>query len=214
MSPTVSTCDLQGPPQLVTRIFDDARALFFECWNQRHWTQLLTNHGQEPVALVQDSHSRSSHGVMCGLPKQLPPEPRGKLGRCLVGEIYDVVLDLHLSSLGFDRLLEARLRPENHQHMYEPVGFAYGFLSTVNLDACGITTAFGWCLIQRLKTRLKTILPWIFAILPERVHVLLQVAYDDPLLQASNTNTNSSHQNMRYNANFSLRLPLINRVLP
>jgi hypothetical protein len=30
----------------------------------------------------------------------------------------------------------------------------------------------------------------------------------------TNTNTKSSHQNMQYNVNFSLRLPLINRVLP
>jgi hypothetical protein len=50
---------------------------------------------------VQDSHSRSSQGDLLGLFLQIPPHPQGELVRCVVGEIFDVSVDLRRSSSSF-----------------------------------------------------------------------------------------------------------------
>ena len=129
MSPMITGFEIEGPLLLTPRVFGDARGFFFESWNQRQWAQLLADHGQEPVALVQDNHSRSSRGVLRGLHYQLPPQPQGKLVRCVAGEIFDVAVDLRRSSPTFGQWVGARLSAENHQQLWVPVGFAHGFLT-------------------------------------------------------------------------------------
>ena len=129
MSEPVVSFAVQGPLLLTPRVFGDARGFFFESWNERQWNQLLADHGQEPVGLVQDNHSRSSRGVLRGLHYQLPPNPQGKLVRCVVGEIFDVAVDLRRSSPTYGQWVGARLSAENHQQLWVPVGFAHGFLT-------------------------------------------------------------------------------------
>ena len=129
MSLAASTFAVQGPLLLTPRVFGDARGFFFESWNQRQWAELLAGHGQEPVALVQDNHSRSRRGVLRGLHYQLPPQPQGKLVRCVAGEIFDVAVDLRRSSPSFGQWVGARLSAGNHQQLWVPVGFAHGFLT-------------------------------------------------------------------------------------
>ena len=125
----VQTFAIAGPLLLTPRVFGDARGFFLESWNARVWAQLLAEHGQEPVDLVQDNHSRSSRGVLRGLHYQLPPHPQGKLVRCVVGEIFDVAVDLRRSSASFGQWVGARLSAENHQQLWVPAGFAHGFLT-------------------------------------------------------------------------------------
>ncbi|MFZ0408877.1 MAG: dTDP-4-dehydrorhamnose 3,5-epimerase [Cyanobium sp.] len=129
MSPTVQTFPVEGPLLLTPRVFGDARGFFFESWNERQWRQLLLDHGQESVALVQDNHSRSSRGVLRGLHYQLPPNPQGKLVRCVLGEIFDVAVDLRRSSPSFGQWVAAVLSAENQQQLWVPAGFAHGFLT-------------------------------------------------------------------------------------
>lgn len=78
---------------------------------------------------MQDNHSRSSRGVLRGLHYQLPPHPQGKLVRCVVGEIFDVAVDIRRSSPTFDQWVGAVLSGENHQQLWVPAGFAHGFLT-------------------------------------------------------------------------------------
>ena len=66
---------LQGPLLLHPQVFADDRGFLFESWNERQWQQLLSDHGQEPVQMVQENHSRSSRAVLRGLHYQLPPHP-------------------------------------------------------------------------------------------------------------------------------------------
>jgi dTDP-4-dehydrorhamnose 3,5-epimerase len=129
MSALVQTFSIAGPLLLTPRLFGDARGFFFESWNERQWQQLLAEHGQESVALVQDNHSRSSRGVLRGLHYQLPPNPQGKLVRCVLGEIFDVAVDLRRRSPTFGQWVGARLSAENQQQLWVPVGFAHGFLT-------------------------------------------------------------------------------------
>lgn len=121
---------LQGPLLLTPRLFGDARGFFFESWNQRDFAAALEADGQHPgQAFVQDNHSRSSHGVLRGLHYQLPPQPQGKLVRCVQGEIFDVAADMRRGSPSFGQWVGARLSADNHQQLWVPVGFAHGFLT-------------------------------------------------------------------------------------
>jgi len=126
---TASGLTMTGPLLLTPRVFGDARGYFFESWNQRTFAAALEADGQAPVSFVQDNHSRSSRGVLRGLHYQLPPQPQGKLVRCVAGEIFDVAVDLRRGSASFGQWVGARLSAENHQQLWVPVGFAHGFLT-------------------------------------------------------------------------------------
>ncbi|MEB3354269.1 MAG: dTDP-4-dehydrorhamnose 3,5-epimerase [Cyanobacteriota bacterium] len=120
---------LSGPLLLTPHLFGDARGFFFESWNQQRWHELLAAHGQQAEPFVQDNHSRSARGVLRGLHWQLPPHSQGKLVRCVVGEIFDVAVDLRRQSPSFGQWVGTRLSAGNHQLIWVPVGFAHGFLT-------------------------------------------------------------------------------------
>ncbi|MBM5798022.1 MAG: dTDP-4-dehydrorhamnose 3,5-epimerase [Cyanobacteria bacterium K_Offshore_0m_m2_072] len=119
---------LHGPLLLTPRVFGDSRGFFFESWNQNAFAAALEAHGQSVPGFVQDNHSRSSSGVLRGLHFQLPPHPQGKLVRCVVGEIFDVAVDLRGGSASFGHWVGALLGADNHQQLWVPSGFAHGFL--------------------------------------------------------------------------------------
>jgi dTDP-4-dehydrorhamnose 3,5-epimerase len=67
--------------------------------------------------------------VLRGLHYQLPPHPQGKLVRCVLGEIFDVAVDIRRGSHTFGQWVGARLSATNHQQLWVPTGFAHGFLT-------------------------------------------------------------------------------------
>jgi dTDP-4-dehydrorhamnose 3,5-epimerase len=117
------------PLLLTPRLFGDERGFFFESWNQRSFAAALGVPLEQAPAFVQDNHSRSSRGVLRGLHYQLPPHPQGKLVRCVVGEIFDVAVDIRRSSPTFGHWVGAALTSQNHQQLWVPEGFAHGFLT-------------------------------------------------------------------------------------
>ena len=120
---------LEGPLLITPRVFGDDRGFFFESWNQRAFAAALEADGQPVPDFVQDNHSRSSRGVLRGLHYQLPPHPQGKLVRCVLGEIFDVAVDIRRGSVTFGQWVGARLSATNHQQLWVPAGFAHGFLT-------------------------------------------------------------------------------------
>jgi len=118
-----------GPLLMTPRVFGDERGFFFESWNQRVFADALEKDGQIMPTFVQDNHSRSSQGVLRGLHYQRYPHPQGKLVRCVVGEIWDVAVDIRRHSPTFGQWVGARLSDANHQQLWVPEGFAHGFLT-------------------------------------------------------------------------------------
>jgi len=78
---------------------------------------------------VQDNHSRSVHNVLRGLHYQIR-QPQGKVVRVILGEIFDVAVDLRRSSPTFGTWAGATLSAEKKRQMWIPEGFAHGFLVT------------------------------------------------------------------------------------
>jgi dTDP-4-dehydrorhamnose 3,5-epimerase len=104
-------------------VFGDERGFFYESFNQRVWeekTGLKTR-------FVQDNHSRSVHNVLRGLHYQ-EKQPQGKLTRVIVGEVYDVVVDIRKSSPTFGKWEAVVLSAQNKRLLWVPEGFAHGFL--------------------------------------------------------------------------------------
>jgi dTDP-4-dehydrorhamnose 3,5-epimerase len=105
--------------------FGDARGFFFESWNQRAFDALV---GRE-VRFVQDNHSASVRNVLRGLHYQVR-QPQGKLVRVILGEVYDVAVDLRRSSPTFGQWVAERLSAQNRRMLWVPEGFAHGFVVT------------------------------------------------------------------------------------
>ena len=105
------------------KVFGDERGFFFESFNQRVW--------REKTGLkrdfVQDNHSRSCRGVLRGLHYQIR-QPQGKLVRVVVGEVFDVAVDLRRQSPTFGRWVGEILSAENKRQLWLPEGFGHGFL--------------------------------------------------------------------------------------
>lgn len=108
---------------LEPKVFGDARGFFLESYNARTF-RALTN---LDTTFVQDNHSRSSRLVLRGLHYQIK-QPQGKLLRCIVGDIFDVAVDIRRSSPTFGHHVGVRLSADNKRIFWIPPGFAHGFL--------------------------------------------------------------------------------------
>ena len=106
---------------LTPRLFEDERGTFIETFQ----SQKLQAAGIA-AAFVQDNQSGSRRGVLRGLHYQIQ-QPQGKLVRAVVGEIYDVAVDLRRSSPTFGQWVGEYLSPQNRRQMWVPAGFAHGF---------------------------------------------------------------------------------------
>ena len=76
---------------------------------------------------VQDNHSGSRQGILRGLHYQIR-HTQGKLVRAIVGEIFDVAVDLRRSSGTFGLWVGEVLSSENRKLLWVPEGFGHGFL--------------------------------------------------------------------------------------
>lgn len=106
------------------KVFGDDRGFFFESYNQRAMASLGLD-----VTFVQDNHSRSARNVLRGMHYQIE-HAQGKLVRVVAGEVFDVAVDLRLSSATFGKWTGHLLSDENKRMMWIPPGFAHGFYVT------------------------------------------------------------------------------------
>ena len=102
-------------------VFADPRGLFMEIFSEKSYA-----HGAINDRFVQDNLSSSKQGVIRGLHYQ-HPSGQGKLVQVLHGEVYDVAVDLRISSPTFKQWFGATLSDRNHRQLYIPEGFAHGF---------------------------------------------------------------------------------------
>lgn len=107
---------------LEPKVHGDERGFFFESYNRR----VLADAGLD-ADFVQDNHSRSARNVLRGLHYQIE-HAQGKLVRVVVGEVFDVAVDLRRSSPRFGRWSAALLSAQNRRMLWIPPGFAHGFL--------------------------------------------------------------------------------------
>jgi dTDP-4-dehydrorhamnose 3,5-epimerase len=98
------------------------------CMNEFREHGLVTN-------FVQVNNSLSAtKGTLRGMHYQLAPKAETKIVRCIRGAFWDVILDLRPDSATFGQWFGTELSDENRRMMYQPKGFAHGFI-TLTKDA-------------------------------------------------------------------------------
>jgi dTDP-4-dehydrorhamnose 3,5-epimerase len=104
-------------------VYQDQRGSFFESYNQQFFREkgIYTN-------FVQDNQSISTYGVIRGLHFQ-KLAPQAKLVRCIVGKVWDVVVDLRKNSPTYKKSFGIELSEDNMTMMLVPKGFAHGFVT-------------------------------------------------------------------------------------
>lgn len=112
-------------PEVLTiepRVFGDDRGFFFESYNEKQFCEKVGH----DVRFVQDNHSRSQQHVLRGLHYQIQ-QTQGKLVRVILGEVFDVAVDIRKNSPTFGQWVGEVLSAENKRQIWVPEGFAHGF---------------------------------------------------------------------------------------
>jgi dTDP-4-dehydrorhamnose 3,5-epimerase len=103
------------------KICGDDRGFFVETYKAQSFAEAGI-----PDTFIQDNHSGSQQGTLRGLHYQIR-HPQGKLIRAIVGEVYDVAVDIRRSSPTFGQWVGVTLSAENKLQLWVPPGFAHGF---------------------------------------------------------------------------------------
>lgn len=121
-----------GLPEVIAiepRPIVDERGWFLESYKRSEFEK----HGIS-FEFIQDNHSRSvGSGILRGLHYQKAPAAQAKLVRCVVGEIFDVTVDIRKGSPTYGRWVSAVLSSTNHLMIWIPVGFAHGLLTRTDV---------------------------------------------------------------------------------
>lgn len=99
----------------------DARGYFAEAYSREKFAALGLADD-----FVQDNVSRSNRNVVRGMHYDVRMV---KLVRCIVGKIYDVIVDVRTDSGTYLQWEAYELSEENHRQVFVPRGFAHGFLA-------------------------------------------------------------------------------------
>lgn len=113
---------IKGMFVIEPEVFGDNRGYFMETYNENDFK----NAGID-VKFVQDNESSSYKGVLRGLHFQTK-HTQGKLVRVIIGEVFDVGVDLRKNSPTYGKWYGEILSSENKKQLYIPEGFAHGFV--------------------------------------------------------------------------------------
>lgn len=106
------------------KVFTDPRGFFLESWRHERYVE----HGI-PGPFVQDNLAASERGVLRGLHIQYP-NAQGKLVQVILGEVFDVAIDIRRDSPWFGRWVGVYLNDSNKRQFWVPPGFAHGYYVT------------------------------------------------------------------------------------
>lgn len=115
---------LKGLVEIIPRIFEDERGIFFESYHKPLFAANGVGHD-----FVQSNQSFSKKGVLRGLHFQKAPFAQGKLVRVATGSALDVVVDLREDSPTYGQHAKFVLDSRRHNMVYVPEGFAHGFVA-------------------------------------------------------------------------------------
>jgi len=114
---------LPGVVIIEPKVFGDERGFFLETYQDARYSEVANI----KLPFVQDNHSRSQKGVLRGLHFQIN-KPQGKLVRAVLGEVYDVAVDIDPKSDTFGQHVAVVLSEKNKRQLWIPPGYAHGFL--------------------------------------------------------------------------------------
>jgi dTDP-4-dehydrorhamnose 3,5-epimerase len=114
---------IPGVSIIQSPVFRDSRGYFQEIFNRKSTAEIGID-----IDWKQDNLSVSAKNVVRGLHYQLV-QPQAKLVRVAYGAVFDVAVDIRLSSPTFGRNVSIELRAGDGQALLIPAGFAHGFVA-------------------------------------------------------------------------------------
>lgn len=108
----------------------DSRGWFMRSFCKEEFEAI--GHTQEWVQM--NHSSTATQGTIRGMHFQIKPYGEIKLVRCIVGAVFDVIIDLREESPSYLQWFSAELSAGNKKSLYIPEGFAHGF-QTLTEDA-------------------------------------------------------------------------------
>jgi len=101
----------------------DERGLFARTYGEREFREL----GLEPCGRQWSVSYNKRRGTLRGLHYQADPHGETKLVRCVIGAVWDVIVDLRPDSPTRGKWAGVELTQANRLALYIPKGFAHGF---------------------------------------------------------------------------------------
>lgn len=116
---------IPGCYEIFPNVHEDKRGRFVKIFHR----ELFAAQGLS-LDLAEAYYSESVRGVLRGLHFQTPPMDHVKLVCCIVGEVFDVVVDLRAGSPTFGKFETFHLTARRGNALYVPAGLAHGFCVT------------------------------------------------------------------------------------
>jgi dTDP-4-dehydrorhamnose 3,5-epimerase len=112
---------LDGLLIIEPKFFEDERGFFLETYQADRYRDFGIID-----EFVQDNHSRSTKRVLRGMHYQRN-NPQAQIVTVIRGHIFDVIVDLRLSSITFGKWFGIELYDSGPRQIYMAPGFAHGF---------------------------------------------------------------------------------------
>lgn len=112
---------LQGLKLIKPKVFRDSRGFFLESFQQSVYSQAGIT-----CRFEQDNHSFSRKHCLRGMHFQTYPG-QAKLVRVVLGQIYDVAVDIRPHSPTYGQWEAVLLDDQDYHQLFIPIGFAHGF---------------------------------------------------------------------------------------
>lgn len=119
----VEQTSLSGVLRLIPKVYSDDRGEFSVKWNLSEMERIGIKE-----KFTQDNFSVSKKNVLRGIHYQTGGYYQGKLVSVLIGEVYDVAVDLRPMSKTFGKWHGEILSGENRNILWIPPGFGHAFL--------------------------------------------------------------------------------------
>ena len=114
---------ITGSWLLSPSVHTDSRGQFVESFKKSVFAELTGL----SIEFLQDNQVVSHLGVVRGLHLQNDPHGQAKLIRVVLGQIYDVAVDLRADSSTYGEWFGVELSADNQTQLFLPKGFAHGY---------------------------------------------------------------------------------------
>ena len=114
---------LKGAFVIEIEPIEDERGYFARSFCQKEFEK----HGLNPCIAQCNISFNKKKGTLRGMHYQAEPYPEAKLVRCIMGSIYDVIIDLRIDSPTYCEWFAVELSADGSKMIYIPEGYAHGF---------------------------------------------------------------------------------------
>lgn len=120
----INQTDLFGCFEMLPDVRTDGRGSFVKTFHLGAYEEMNLN-----TTWAEEYYSVSRRRVLRGLHFQIPPYDHIKIVYCVVGNVFDVILDMRLGSPTFGKHQMFDVNAKKANMLYIPSGIAHGFVT-------------------------------------------------------------------------------------